>query len=113
MATEPLQHLTEQSAGIGAWMLQVTGDPKDTEYTWNKNGKSGKGRKLEIILVSEESSEYCLGVYRRLGKEPKATQDFEASKKSTSKEVSGKCLRCLLRKRTQSSWAVPARSSST
>ena len=81
MATEPLQHLTEQSAGIGAWMLQVTGDPKDTEYTWNKNGKSGKGRKLEIILVSEESSEYCLGVYRRLGKEPKATQDFEASKK--------------------------------
>ena len=113
MATEPLQHLTEQSAGVGAWMLQVTGEPKDSEYTWNKNGKSGKGRKLEYFFVSEESSQYCLGIYKRLGKEPAATKDFEEAKKSTRKEVSGKCLRCLLRKRIQSTLVVPARSSLT
>jgi hypothetical protein len=80
MATEPLQHLTEQSAGVGAWMLKVADEPQDTEYTWNKNGKSGKGRKLECIFVSDDSTQYCQGVCKRLGQEPKATQDFAAAK---------------------------------
>ena len=59
MATEPLSHLTEQSAGVGAWMLKVTADPKDSEYSWSSRGKSGKGRKLEFCFVSEDSTVYC------------------------------------------------------
>ena len=113
MATEPLQNLTEQSAGVGEWMLQIAGVPKDSEYEWAKGSKAGKGRKLVLLLVSEDSSKYCMGVYKRLGKEPKATDQFEAAKKSTQTEVSGKHLRYLLRKRVQSTWAVPASSSST
>ena len=80
MDTEPLQHLTEQSAGVGSWMLKLVGEPRDTEYTWSKAGKSGKGRKLEYILVSEDQSQYCEGLYRRIGKEPQATQNFQQMK---------------------------------
>ena len=81
MDTEPLQHLTEQSAGICKWMLQVVGEPRDTEYTWNKAGASGKGRKLECVLVSEDETQYCEGVIRKFGKEPQATEKFEDAEK--------------------------------
>ena len=62
-------------------MLQIAGVPKDSEYEWAKGSKAGKGRKLVLLLVSEDSSKYCTGVYKRLGKEPKATDQFEAAKK--------------------------------
>ena len=66
-------------------MLQIAGVPKDSEYEWAKGSKAGKGRKLVLLLVSEDSSKYCMGLYKRLGKEPKATQDFEAAKKKYKK----------------------------
>jgi hypothetical protein len=85
MATEPLQHLTEQSASVGAWMLKVAMEPQVIEYQWVKNGKTMEGRKLEVVLVSEDSTKYCQGLYRRMGKEPKASQDFDAAKRNFQK----------------------------
>ena len=54
MDTEPLQHLTEQSAGVGSWILKLVNDPQESEYQWNKGNYSGVGRKLEYVLVSED-----------------------------------------------------------
>ena len=81
MDTEPLQHLTEQSAGVASWMLTLVKEPRDSEYKWNKGEKSGTGRKLECILVSEDGAQYCEGVYKRTGKEPQATENFQQAKK--------------------------------
>ena len=77
MDTEPLQHLTDQSAGVGSWMLKVVREPQQSEYKWNKGKASGTGRKLECLLVSEDGTQYCEGIYKRIGREPKATQEFE------------------------------------
>ena len=60
MTTEPLHHLTEQSAGVGAWMLKVAMEPCDLTYTWTKNNKTNNGRKLEFVLVSEEDDRMML-----------------------------------------------------
>ena len=81
MDTEPLQNLTEQSAGVGSWMLKVVNEPRDSTYEWNTEKRSGTGRKLEYLLLSEEASQYCEGVYKRMGKEPKATENLEQAKK--------------------------------
>ena len=81
MTTEPLHHLTEQSAGVGTWMLKVAMEPCDHSYSWNKANKTNNGRKLEFVLVSDDATKYCQGVYQRRGKEPKATEDIEAAKK--------------------------------
>ena len=43
---------------------------------------SSKGRKLEYVLVSEDETQYCEGICRRMGKEPKATENFEQAKKN-------------------------------
>ena len=94
MDTEPLQHLTEQSAGVGNWMLTVVSEPHESEYTWNKGGdKHGTGRKLEYVLVSEDCTQYCEGVYKRIGKEPRATDNFEQAKNSSKTALYGKYAR--------------------
>ena len=80
MATEPLQNLTEQSAGVGTWLLSVANEPRPVEYTWKKKpGQMVTGKKFECLLVSEDSTEYCLGVYKRKSKEPVATREFKAA----------------------------------
>ena len=79
MAAEPLQNLTEQSARVGSWLLSVAEDPKPEEYTWTKGIGKGTGKKFECRLVSEDSEQYCLGVFKRKGKEPAATKDFNAA----------------------------------
>ena len=68
MDTEPLQHLTEQSAGVINLMLKVDSEPRESEYKWNKGSASGTGRKLEYVLVSEDGTQYCEGIYKRIGK---------------------------------------------
>ena len=80
MSSQPLPELTEQSAGVGAWILKVSGEPQASTYPWNKNGKSGTGARLDCVLVSEDSTQYCQGTYKRKGKEPQATRDFDAAK---------------------------------
>jgi len=54
--------------------------PREVTYNWSKNGKSGEGKKLLLLLVSEDATQYCEGSYRRIGKEPKATDDFKKAK---------------------------------
>ena len=85
MDTEPLQHLTEQSAGVGKWMLKVVHEPREIDYTWSKGSVSGTGRKLEYNLVSDDSSQYCEGIYKKVGKEPNATKNFEQAKNKFSR----------------------------
>ena len=85
MDAEPLQTLTEQSGGVGRWLLTVVMPPKEVIYNWNKGGKSGEGKKLQYLLVSEDGAQYCEGSYRRIGKEPKATDDYNKAKQKFKK----------------------------
>ena len=80
MEAEPLQNLTEQSGGVGRWLVTVVMPPQEVTYNWNKGGKSGEGKRLQYLLVSEDAAQYCEGSYRRIGKEPKATDDFKKAK---------------------------------
>ena len=76
MDAESLQTLTEQSGGVGRWLVTVVMPPREVIYTWNKGGKSGQGKRLEYPLVSEDGAQYCEGSYKRIRKEPKATVDY-------------------------------------
>ena len=92
MTTEPLQHLTEQSAGVGSWVLKVMNEPVREEYKWTTGGKSGAGAKLTYVLLSEDHTQYCEGLYKKAGEEPKATENFKQAqtkhKKGTIWKVS-------------------------
>ena len=79
MATDPLQNLTEQSARIGTWLLSVASDPRTDVYSFSKGKGKSEGMKFECLLVSENSEEYCLCQFRRKGKEPAATREFNAA----------------------------------
>ena len=81
MEAEPLQNLTEQSAGVGSWLVTCAMPPQEVTYTWNKGGRSGEGRKLQFLLVSQDGTQYCEGCYKKSGKEPKATEQFNEAKK--------------------------------
>ena len=73
MHPEPLEDLSEQSARVGSWLLSVATAPRSEEYKWTKGTASGTGKKFECLLVSEDSTQYCLGWFRRRGNEPGAT----------------------------------------
>ena len=75
MGAEPLQNFAEQSGWVGRWLVIVVMAPREVIYTWNKGGKSGQGKRLEYLLVSEDGAQYCDGSYKRIGKEPEATAD--------------------------------------
>ena len=62
---QSLKELTQQSAGIGMWLLQVAEAPRDWEYTYTFNGHKCTGRRFEAILVSPDASVYCIGAFRR------------------------------------------------
>ena len=79
MVTEPLGNLTEQSARVGVWLLLVATEPRMEEYKWTKGNTTNDGKKFECLLVSEDSTQYCLGLFRRKGKEPGATREFNAA----------------------------------
>ena len=85
MDAEPLQNLTEQSGGVGRWLVIVGMNPREVTYKWNKGGKSGEGKKLEYLLVSEDAAQYCEGIFKRIGKEPKATDDYNKAKQKFKK----------------------------
>ena len=78
MAMEPLPNLSEQSARIGTWLLSVATHPRVENYTYSKGAGKGSGQKFECLFVSEDSNAYCLGQFRRKGKEPGATNEFKA-----------------------------------
>ena len=85
MDAEPLQNLTEQSGGVGRWLVTVVMPPQEVTYSWNKGGKSGEGKKLQYLLVSNDGAQYCEGSYKRMGKEPKATVDYNKAKEKFKK----------------------------
>ena len=85
MDAEPLQNLTEQSGGVGCWLVTVVMPPREVIYTWNKGGKSGPGKTSEYLLVSEDDAQYCEGRYMRKEKEPKATVDYNKAKQDFKK----------------------------
>ena len=85
MDAEPLQNLIEQSGGVGRWLVTVVMPPREDIYSWNKGGKSGEGKRLKYLLVSEDAAQYCEGSYRRIGKEPKATDDYNKAKQKFKK----------------------------
>ena len=85
MDAEPLQNLTEQSGGVGRWLVAVVTPPQEVTYSWNKGGKSGEGKKLLYLLVSKDGTQYCEGSYNRRGKEPKATEDYNKAKQNSKK----------------------------
>ena len=49
------------------------------EYRWTKGNTTSTGKKFECLLVPEDSTEYCLGLFRRKGKEPDTTKEFTAA----------------------------------
>ena len=79
MDTEPLGNLTDQSARVGTWLLSVATEPRTEEYKWTRGNTSNTGKKLECLLVPGDSTEYCLGLFRKRGKEPGATKEFTAA----------------------------------
>ena len=85
MDTEPLQTLTEQSGGVGRWLLTVVMPPQGVTYNWDRGGKSGEAKKSQYLLVSEDGAQYCEGSYRRIGKEPQATDENNKRNKSSRK----------------------------
>ena len=85
METEPLAALSEQSARVGTWRLAVVSEPKAETYTWSKGAGGGEGKKFQVRLVSEESTVYCVGIFRRRGKEPAASKAFDEAKDKFTK----------------------------
>ena len=79
MQVEPLPNLTEQSARVGMWQLSVATAPRSEEYKWTKGNANGTGKKFECVLVSEDSTQYCLGLFRKRGQEHGATTAFNAA----------------------------------
>ena len=78
MATEPLGNLTDQSARVGTWLLSVATVPRTEEYKWTRGNITNTGKTFECLLVSEDSTEYGMGVFRNRCKEPSATKDIIA-----------------------------------
>ena len=76
----PLPELVGGSAGIGRWTLKVCGPPTDKEYTYQWNGKPQRGKAFTVLLVSEDSTQYCYGKFMRRGKEPQATTNYNQAK---------------------------------
>ena len=61
------------------WLLAVASDPRVEEYTYTKGTGKGKGKKFEVLLVSDDSDAYCLGQFRKKGKDPIAENEFKAT----------------------------------
>ena len=73
--------LTLQSANIGTWFLKIDSEVREKEYTYEWDGKTKTGKRFDCTLMSTNSMEYCLGSYRRRGREPKASEDFQNAKR--------------------------------
>ena len=73
----PLCELTPQSGGIGSWLFQVGEAPRVREYEYTWNGKVGKGKKIEVTLLSPEAGSYCMGQYKRRGPVKIADKEFD------------------------------------
>ena len=80
MATETLQNLTEQSARVGTFVLSAASRPRTENYSFSKGNGKGNDRKFECLIGSDKSEEYCLGQFKRKGKEPAVKREFKRQK---------------------------------
>ena len=80
-----LYELTPQSAKVGAWIVKIAEEPKEWEYNYNWGGKTNKGRRLEVMMVSPKAEWYCIGICVRRGDNPKSNADFVAMVKKFKK----------------------------
>ena len=69
---QPLSELTLQSAAIGCWLFKVVETPRQWEYGYAWQGKQCEGKRFEVTLVSQEGHAYCVGAFRRKGKDEKS-----------------------------------------
>ena len=72
-----LHELTPSTCGIAMWNLRVV-QPRVVEYTYHWQGQERKGKKLESILLFENSDSYCMGTVRGTGTAGTAEQNFKA-----------------------------------
>ena len=75
-ALQALAELTTQSAKIGQWMLRVCDAPYEHEYKYTFKGKEMKGKLFICCFVSKDASQYCIGKFKRKGKEPEASTEL-------------------------------------
>ena len=104
---QPLCELTLQSAAIGCWLLKVVETPRQWEYTYTWNGKQCEAKRFEVTLVSQESHAYCVGAFRRKGKDDKA---FIAAMNRFEKNTVWTASKVALAKEKQVTSAARARS---
>ena len=69
---QPLSELTLQSAAIGTGLFKMVETPRQWGYTYTWNGKQCEAKRFEVTLVPRESHAYCVGAFRRKGKDDKA-----------------------------------------
>ena len=77
---QSLAEMTTQSAKIGRWLLRLWTPPDEEDYQYTMRGKTIQGKVLRCCFVSTDSTHYCIGKYKRKGKEPQASEEFRAIK---------------------------------
>ena len=71
-----LSELTQATCGIGTWTLRVV-QPRVIQYNYNWQGQERQGKRLECILLSEDSDSYCMGMVKRTGTADAAERNFK------------------------------------
>ena len=89
LQSTPLPELIANSSAFGQWTLKVATEPHEEEYTYKLKGESRTGKTFSITLVSEDASQYCSGKFQRRGKEPAASEAFNAAKKNLRRDQYG------------------------
>ena len=64
-STQALQELTPATASIGEWIVKVYTDAKVISYSYTYGGQSKHAKKTEVLLLGQESEEYCIGRARK------------------------------------------------
>ena len=80
----PLADLVTQEAGMSSEYTLTAWKPQIIEYTYKWNGKDVTTKKLQVILLSPNPAQYCLGVARIRKDQPQELQSLlEKYKKNT------------------------------
>ena len=69
-STQALQELTPATASIGVWCVKVFKDAQVIPYSYTYRGETKHAKKTEVLLLGQESEEYCIGRARK-GNTPK------------------------------------------
>lgn len=64
-STQALQELTPATASIGEWFVKVYRDAQVIPYSYTYRGETKHAKKTEVLLLGQESEEYCIGRARK------------------------------------------------